>query len=134
VAGSGKRRLASCWGLRQRLHLARRKARSAGGGDQHRPGEGEAGDQVECLRRSGYGDIRRQDHAPELDPVRACLPRCHFVVTRRYSSGLLNFAAHSLDDTQRDRKCRSARLERTVPKGLFRYRTAGLRAFSCRCL
>ena len=51
-----------------------------------------------------------------------------FVVTRRYSSGLLNFAAHSLEDSQRDRKCRSARLERTVPKGLFRYRTAGTRA------
>ncbi len=27
-------------------------------------------------------------------------------------------------DSRRDRKCRSARLERTVPKGLFQYRTA----------
>jgi hypothetical protein len=44
-----------------------------------------------------------------------------FVVTRRYSSGLLNFAAHSSEDSQRDRKCRSVRLERTVPKGLFQY-------------
>ena len=47
-----------------------------------------------------------------------------FVVARRYSSGLLNFAAHSPEDSQRDRKCRSARLERTVPKRLFQYRTA----------
>ena len=50
-----------------------------------------------------------------------------FVVTRRYSSGLLNFAAHSPEDSQRDRKCRSARLERTVLKGLFQYR---IRRFS----
>jgi hypothetical protein len=46
------------------------------------------------------------------------------VVARRYSFGLLNFAAHSPEDSQRDRKRRSARLERTVPKGLFQYRTA----------
>ena len=50
--------------------------------------------------------------------------RCHSVVTRRYSSGLLNFAAHSPEDSQRDRKCHSARLKRTVPKGLLQYRTA----------
>jgi hypothetical protein len=56
--------------------------------------------------------------------------RCHFVVTRRYSSGLLNFAAHSPEDSQRNRKCRSARLKRPVPKGLFQYRTAARRAFS----
>jgi hypothetical protein len=31
----------------------------------------------------------------------------------------LNFAAHSPEDSQRDRKCRSARLERPVPKGFF---------------
>ena len=37
------------------------------------------------------------------------------VVTRRYSSRLLNFAAHSPEDSQRDRKCRCTRLERTVP-------------------
>ena len=48
--------------------------------------------------------------------------RYHSVATRRYSSGLLNSAAHSPEDSQRDRKCRSARLERTVPKGLLQYR------------
>jgi hypothetical protein len=52
------------------------------------------------------------------------------VVARRYSFGLLNFAAHSPEDSQRDRKCRSARLERTVPKGLFQYRSAAPRALS----
>jgi hypothetical protein len=31
------------------------------------------------------------------------------VVTRRYSSGLLNFTSHSPEDSQRDRRCRSAR-------------------------
>jgi hypothetical protein len=46
------------------------------------------------------------------------------VVTRRYSSGLLNFTAHSPEDSQRDRKCRSARLQRTVPKRLLQYITA----------
>jgi hypothetical protein len=45
------------------------------------------------------------------------------VVAGRYSSGLLSFAAHSPEDSQRDRKCRSARFERTVPWGLFQYRT-----------
>src|SRR5258707_14822968 len=34
-------------------------------------------------------------------------------VTRRYSSGLLNFAAHSPEGGQRDRKSHSARLWRT---------------------
>jgi hypothetical protein len=45
-------------------------------------------------------------------------------VTRRYSSGPLNFATHSPEDSQRDRKCRSARFQPTGPKGLFQYRTA----------
>jgi hypothetical protein len=44
-------------------------------------------------------------------------------VTRRYSSGPLNFATHSPEDSQGDRKCRSARLQRTRPNGLFQYRT-----------
>jgi hypothetical protein len=57
--------------------------------------------------------------------------RCHFVVTRRYSSGLLNFAAQSPEDSQRNRNCRSARLKLPVPKGLFQYITAATRA--CRC-
>jgi hypothetical protein len=60
---------------------------------------------------------------------RACRP-LSFCRGQGYSSGLLNFAAHSPEDSQRDRKFRSARLERTVPKGLFQYRTAGPRAFS----
>jgi hypothetical protein len=55
-------------------------------------------------------------------PQTAAIP----VMTRRYSSGLLTLAAHSLEDSRRDRKCRSARLQRTVPKGLFQYRTADL--------
>jgi hypothetical protein len=50
------------------------------------------------------------------------------VVTRHDSSGLLNFTAHSPEDSQRYRKCRSARLQRTVPKGSFQYRTAATRA------
>ena len=40
-------------------------------------------------------------------------------VTRRCSSGPLNFATHPPEDSQGDRKCRSARLQRTGPKGLF---------------
>jgi hypothetical protein len=46
------------------------------------------------------------------------------VVTRHDSSELLNFTAHSPEDSQRYRKCRSARLQRTVRKGSFQYRTA----------
>lgn len=42
---------------------AGRKARPAGRGEQERPGkavsDGEAGDDVECLRRSRRGDLRR---------------------------------------------------------------------------
>ena len=76
--------------------------------------------------RPVYGRHRRRGSNPfevcGVAPQTAVI----FVVTRRYSSGLLNFAAHSLEDSQRDRKCRSARLEQTVPKGLFRYRTADL--------
>ena len=49
------------------------------------------------------------------------------LVTRRYCSGLLNFAAHSpADSDNANRKFRSARLQRTGLKGLFRYRTAGV--------
>jgi hypothetical protein len=44
------------------------------------------------------------------------------VVTRHDSSGLLNCTAHSPEDSQRYRKCLSARLQRTVPKGSFQYR------------
>jgi hypothetical protein len=51
-------------------------------------------------------------------------------VTRRYSSGPLNVATHSPEDSHGDRKCRSARLQRTRPKGLFQYRSAGVRASS----
>jgi hypothetical protein len=56
----------------------------------------------------------------EAVPQTAAIP----FVTRRYSSGPLNFATHSPEDSQGDRKCRSARLRRTGPKGLFQYRTA----------
>src|SRR5947208_563467 len=53
-------------------------------------------------------------------PQTAAIP----FVTRRYSSGLLNVATHSPEDSHGDRKCRSARLQRTRPKGLFQCRTA----------
>ena len=43
----------------------------------------------------------------------------------RYSSGPVNFAAHSPEDSQRDRRCRSARLARPVPKGLFQVQNGG---------
>ena len=49
------------------------------------------------------------------------------VVTWGCSSGPLNFAAHSPEDSKCDRKCRSARLQRIRPKGLFQYRTADFR-------
>ena len=45
--------------------------------------------------------------------------RCHICRDQA-----LNFAAHSPEDSQRDRKCRSARLERPVPKQLFQYISA----------
>lgn len=57
-----------------------------------------------------------RSHRNALDrrsgPATALIP----AVTRRYSSGLLNFAAHSPEDCQRDRRYGSARLEWTVPK------------------
>jgi hypothetical protein len=62
-------------------------------------------------------------HPLEADgavPQTAAIP----FVTRRYSSGLLNVATHSPEDSHGDRKCRSARLQRTRPKGLFQCRTA----------
>jgi hypothetical protein len=49
-------------------------------------------------------------------------------MTRRYGSGLLNFAAHLPDERQRDRNARSEQPQRTALKGLFQYRTAGRRA------
>jgi hypothetical protein len=49
------------------------------------------------------------------------------VVTWRYGSGLLlYFAAHSPEDSQRDRKCCYARIQWTVPKGLPQYISADL--------
>lgn len=55
----------------------------------------------------------------EAVPQTAVIP----VVTRRFSSELLNSAAYSPEDSKRDRKCHSARLQRTVTKGLFQYGT-----------
>jgi hypothetical protein len=48
------------------------------------------------------------------------------VVTSHDTFELLNFATHSPEDKQRDRRSRSARLERTGLKQLFYYRSAGL--------
>ena len=59
--------------------------------------------------------------ALEAVPQTALTP----VVTRCYSVGLLNFAAHPPEDNQRDRRCRSARLQRTRPQGPFQYRLGG---------
>jgi len=58
--------------------------------------------------------------ALEAVPQTALMP----VVNRCYSPGLLNFAAHPPEDNQHDRRCRSARLQRIGPKGLFQSRTA----------
>ena len=52
------------------------------------------------------------------------------VVTRYYSSGLLNFAAHSPEDSQGYRKSHSARLQQTGSKGPVHYRTAARRALA----
>jgi hypothetical protein len=46
------------------------------------------------------------------------------VVTRRRSFGKFNLAMHSPEDSQHDRKCGSARLQRPGPEGSFQYRTA----------
>jgi hypothetical protein len=47
--------------------------------------------------------------------------------TRRYSFETLNFAANSPEDKHRDRRHRSARLERTELKGLIQIRRVGAR-------
>ena len=73
-----------------------------------------------------YGPASKSTPARPTVPQTAVIP----VVTRRQDSGLLNFAAHSPGDCQRDRKCRSVRLQRTGWKGLIQYITAGRRAFS----
>ena len=77
-----------------------------------------------CCRHSRRGSNRFEVSGATLQTA------VIFVVARRYSSGLLNFAAHTPENSQRDRKCRSARLERTVPKGLFQYRSAGVCALA----
>jgi hypothetical protein len=50
--------------------------------------------------------------------------RSHTLATKFDSSVPLNFAAHSPEDKQHDRRHRSARLERIGPKRPFQYRTA----------
>jgi len=70
-----------------------------------------------CRRRGGRTSNRFE--VSEATPQTAVI----LVVARRYSSGLLNFA-HIHRRQKRDRKCRSARFERTAPKGLFQYRSA----------
>jgi hypothetical protein len=51
--------------------------------------------------------------------------RSRRTVTRRYSSGLLNFAVHSPEDCQRDRRCRYACLQRTGPEGTVPVQNGG---------
>jgi len=53
--------------------------------------------------------------------IRGAVPQTALIalVTSRYSSGSLNFATYSSENYQRDRRCRSARLQRTGPKKLF---------------
>jgi hypothetical protein len=48
------------------------------------------------------------------------------VVTSHDTFELPNFATHSPEDKQRDRRSRSARLERTGPKQVFYYRSSPL--------
>jgi hypothetical protein len=60
--------------------------------------------------------------------------RSLLVVTRYYSSGLLNFATHSPEDSQGYRKSHSARLQQTGSKGPVHYRTAVLCASPSRGL
>jgi len=50
--------------------------------------------------------------------------RSHIFVTRRYRSGLLNFAAHSLKNSNAtEHPVLRASIERTGLKGLFQYIT-----------
>ena len=51
--------------------------------------------------------------------------RSHTCPDQAHNSGALKLAAKITrrKDNQRDRRCRSARLKRTVPKGLFQYRS-----------
>jgi hypothetical protein len=52
---------------------------------------------------------------------------CHSCRGQALQFWAVNFAAHSPEDSQRDRKCRSARLERTVSKGVFQSRRVRMR-------
>jgi hypothetical protein len=85
----------------------------------------------------GQRDLYLRGHCADPREVGAVPPvALRLVVTRRYRSRLLNYTAHSPEDSQRNRKYGSARLEQTVSKGLLQYRSARLRAViqraSCR--
>jgi hypothetical protein len=56
-------------------------------------------------------------------PQAAVIP----VMTRRYSSRLASLAAYSPENSERDRKCCSVRLQEIVSKGLIQSRTGGYR-------
>ena len=72
----------------------------------------------QCVSGAGNGSACGPARGRPTVPQAAVVP----IVTRRHSSGLLKFATQLPEDSQRDRKCRSARLQRPAPKGLFQYR------------
>ena len=80
------------------------------------------------LAAKGDADVAMEVSIPDRSKSTGAVPQTALIppLTRRYSSGLLDFAAYSPRNSQRRRRSRSACLQQTDRRDLFEYIKADL--------